>query len=591
MLSDESGALSGITGMPCREFYAEDYEEVGRRVCLWWYQQFSQPNQEGICLHDLFEWDGVSTLWFTNMPVLHPEVGLFSRLMIAIRTISLYESGEITGIRIIGNEPGLAALFRANRVPCDLLIPPSQAASPSGLMSKIMHGCVQFHRWYTGAKILRFSHPHQHRPHQRDTLFYSASQNEWRIPGDGKHRYHMDILEELLAAGIVQEVRPLVSGIPNSQGNTSTWNSLTSHALGPMQGFYAPGFTSLRAMVRAWVWRHHLRSRLPCWLSHPPEGFGRWNRWDFRALLNEQLNLAKRAVVRLVVRYEALKTAFRKTRPQALLLKDEVYSEGRLLVAAARHSGVRSIATQHGSIYPTHWCYVMDRESAGLSRPPLPDILGVYGTAVARSLVEKGGMPEEILRVIGARRFRRLSQCQPSPEITAFAGTGGKVILIAGQMHQDMPVLYDWCFQAAHELPELRFVFKPHPRDTTRMESLAARCREQANTQYFHGPLEQVLPASMVTVSSHSTVLLESVWLGIPAVSVQMSGEIPGEWQTGAGILHIVQTYEDLLQSFRQSTSGTLIDEAGRTRAAWYLEEYLGRSLCEDPEVLRGLFG
>jgi hypothetical protein len=588
--SDESGTLNGFSGMSCREFFAEGYEEMGRDLCLWWYRQFSQPDEEGVCLHDLFNWDGTSALWYTDVPVLNPEFGIFPRLMIALRALSLYESGEISSVRIFGNEPTLAALLRANGVPCDLHSPPSQPANSSGLNGKLIDGLTRFYRWYAEGKVLRLRYPHQHRTEQRETLFYSAYLNEWRIPGDGKHRYHVDILDELLEAKIVQEVRPFVFGPPPSRGDATAWRAFVDHSIGTMEGFYGPGFASLRAMIKARQWEYRLRARLERWRNHPSAGFGCWGRWDFRNFLDAQLTRAMRSAAPLVVRYEALKSAFIKARPKALLLKDEVYSEGRLLISAARSAGVRTLSTQHGSIYPTHWCYVMDREAKGIARPPLPDVFGVYGKAILQLLVEKAGMPEDLLRVIGARRFRRLNRCQTSREITDFAKPGTKVVLLAGQMHQDMPVLYDWLFDAAHTLPHIRFVIKPHPRDLTRLERLIARCREQPNTLFFRGPVEEVLPAALVTVSSHSTVLLESVWLGIPAVSVQMSGETPAEWQTEAGILQVVRTYADLLDSLSQAASGTLHNDSSRAKADGYLEGFLGRSLCGDSAVLRDLF-
>jgi hypothetical protein len=589
VLSNESGTLTGISGIACREFYAEGYEEIGRDLCLWWYRQFSQPDEEGICLHDLFEWAGISVLWFTDVPVLHPEFGSFPRLMIAIQALSLFERGEVMSVRIFGNEPALAGLFRANGVPCDLHSPPSQPVSSSGLKGKLIDGLTRFYRWYAEGKALRLRFLHQHHAEQRETLFYSTYLNEWRIPGDGKHRYHADFLEELLEAGHIKEVRPIVFGPPPSRGDATAWRAFVAHSLGTMKGFYGPGFTSLRVMMKAKQWEHRLRARLERWRNHAPPGFGWWGKWDFRDFLDAQMNRTMRSAAPLVVRYEALRTALSRAHPKALLLKDEVYSEGRLLISVARSAGVRTLSTQHGSIYPTHWCYVMDREARGTARPPLPDVFGVYGEAVKRMLVEKGGMPENLLRVIGARRFRLLRNAQVSPEIKAFAGTVDKVVLLAGQMHQDMPTLYDWCFLAARELPALRFVIKPHPRDITRIEALEERCQEQPNTLFFRGPVEGVFPAALVTVSSHSTVLLESVWLGIPAVSVQMSGETPAEWQTGAGILHVVQTYADLRDSLSRAVSRTLVDDSARAKADGYLEGFLGRNLCEDSDALRGL--
>ena len=288
--------------------------------------------------------------------------------------------------------------------------------------------------------------------------------------------------------------------------------------------------------------------------------------------------------------YEAVRAALEVVRPFAVLLKDEVYSEGRRLTSATRDVGIRSVSFQHGNLFPWHWFYMMAPDAEGLARPPLPDVFGIYGKVAGEVLTEVCGMPNNILQIVGARGFHSRHDVPLAAEIQAFVGKESPMVLIAGQMHADMPTVYDWAFAVASKDPEIRFVFKPHPRDVDNMARLRRRCEELPNALFFNGPLSEVQPSARVTVSGHSTVLLESVWLRIPAISVQIANESSQQWQSDAGILKIVRTYNEFETAIRQAASGTLFDKAEWEKADAYLEEHLGYSQCKDPEVLKSLF-
>jgi hypothetical protein len=612
-----------------REFLKEDYERKGRELCLWWYRQFSTRDAEGESLHDLFAWDGCSALWFSHALFLYPEWGPFLKLMVAVRTLELLREGKYSEVHVIGLEPTLAKVFsangfqvgspdaRSNVIPASpTVIPASSTVIPApstvipvsstvipanaGIQgsSRSAPGLAPLQRFHKALKTFRYLYrdpqryrrqfPDRHAPNQTDTLFYYVQFGEWELPGSGQHRYLHETVEEMLGAGVAAKARPFIFGRPTIGGDSAAWEEFVRYSIVDKEALYPMVFNTPSLGRRIYRWTREIRPKVEQWLERNRTKAFQWGGFDLTALAYPLVRGSIEDAARKILIYEVNKKALLVARPKAIVMKDEAYPDGRSLIAAARKASVRTVAFQHGSIYPTHWCYTMDPESEGIGRPPLPDAFGVYGSEVARLLVEKGGFPESIFRVTGARRFRSLNDARPAPEIEKIAAQGQPVVLVAGQLHLDMPRIYDWMFRIAEETKEAVFIFKPHPRDRDGA-ALEARCRRLENAYYYEGPLREILPAATLTVSGHSTVLLESVWLGIGALSVQISGEEPADWLREAGLIAIVHTYEELKEAVRRGAERTLYDEEDRSKAAEYLENYLGFSACSDTEALSRL--
>lgn len=583
-------AIPGV--FSTREFLKEDYERKGRELCLWWYRQFSTPDAEGESLHDLFAWEGSSALWFSHALFLYPEWGPFLKLMVAARTLEALRDGIYSEVQITGDEPTLREVLRANGSRFGASEPSTTVLRPSTTvlapLEPFRKAFKTFRYLYRDPQRYRRRFPDRHAPNQTGTLFYYVHFGEWELPGSGNHRYLHETVEEMLGADVAAIARPFLFGRPTISGDSAAWEEFVRYSISEKEALYPMVFNTPSLGRRIYRWTRQIRPKVERWLERNRTRAFRWNGFDLTPLAYPIVRGSIEDAARKVLIYEVNKKALEIARPKAVVMKDEAYPDGRSLIAAARRAGVRTIAFQHGSIYPTHWCYTMDPESDGIGRPPLPDAFGVYGSEVARLLVEKGGFPESIFRVTGARRFRSLNDARPSPEIERIAAQGKPIVLVAGQLHLDMPRIYDWMFRIAADRQETIFIFKPHPRDRE-IAALTERCRRLENAHFYQGPLREVLPAATLVVSGHSTVLLESVWLGIGALSAQISGEEPADWLREAGLIRIVGAYEELKQAIREGAEGTLYNEADRSKAAEYLENYLGFSACADTEALSRL--
>lgn len=586
VLVHESGEGSAHPGISSREFYGNGYELEGYDFCLWWHRLLSQPGHEGKCLHDLASWEGHSALWWSHLPFLYPDFGIFPRALCARQAVSLFRKGEISEVVIQGNESPLADTLRENRLACRLDHEPEMQSSSRlrGRWKKIQSSL----HWFILSRWWRWRLKENHQADQSECLLYSIWPNEWQLPGDGSHRYLGDTLEEVLDHDLFRVVRPLVYCAPSLQ-DEKAWKEFLHHSLISRQGVYGISYGNPWQVRKIQSWARQVEAGVEKWLEQcPPEQF-EFKSVQLGPLFRASLIQALRALPLLVLRYEALKKCLQEIRPGALLLKDEVYPDGRLLVAASKAAGIRSVSLQHGAIYPAHWCYIMDREAQGISKPPLPDAFGVYGDSAVQLLSERGGFPREILRAVGARRFRHLLNCRVSEELNSFRGEN-PLVLVAGQMHQDMGRIYEWCFKLAAELERVRFVFKPHPRDLQRKSLLEQKCGGLRNTAIFSGPLGAVLPLASITLSGHSTVLLESVWMKVPALSIQISGETPAEWQLRAGILRVVRSYAEMTTMIQEILGGDFFHQGDFQAAADYLEEFLGFSACQTFQAVSDLF-
>jgi len=577
-------------GVSAREFLKEGYEEKGREACLRWVRLFAEKDPSGRSLHDLFEWDGVSALWFTPALLLFPELGVFLTLMVALRSLELLGEGEYASVRIVGSHSGLVTVFEKNGYPCEEVRPGLGSATRGSWLGRVGKIRTAFSQWFVQTTRLRWTYRENNARDQTDCLFYAVQFNEWELPGSGKHRYLGDTIEEILDTGVASSARPLVFGRPPVTADTRPWDEFLDYSLKNHAGVYPMVYASPRVAWQVFRWSQKRRRDMDEWLRRNVSLL-RWGDWDLEPMVTCLLREALGEAARKILLYEVTKIALRKMSPRALILKDEVYPNGRTLCAAAQAAGVKTVAFQHGNLYPTHWCYVMDGEAEGLARPPLPDVFAVYGRKTVSLLSERNGFPRNILHVVGARRFRTLNQGKLAEEIQQIGATGKPIVLLAGQLHPDMTRIYDWMFQITGKQRDAHFVFKPHPRDRERVEAIRKKCEATSNASIFMGPLGDVLPAARLTISGHSTVLLESVWLKIGAVSVQISGEEPADWQLDAGLIKIARSFEELASMVTQATAGGLFTKEDEEKARVYLEEELGYSFVFSREAIAGLFG
>jgi glycosyltransferase involved in cell wall biosynthesis len=278
---------------------------------------------------------------------------------------------------------------------------------------------------------------------------------------------------------------------------------------------------SVRAVWRAW---RELRDApgLRDALVHRGVRFAEMCAADVASVLLEQLPWAIRS-------HEETREALQALRPDVLVLYAESSGWGRVAVAAARAAGVRSVAMQHGLLYPRYYSYLHRGDEADA---PRPDRTALFGEAARRFLVAEGGYAPDSLSVTGSPRFDALvAQARGRDREALRAGLGvlpdEKLVLVASryrgirETHPALGAAFARLAAAIEADPRLRGLVKPHPAESPApyLRDLGGRSRTALAAA--DADLVALMAAADVLVTVESLSAIEALVLGLPVVVLQ----------------------------------------------------------------------
>jgi hypothetical protein len=249
-------------------------------------------------------------------------------------------------------------------------------------------------------------------------------------------------------------------------------------------------------------------------------------------------------------------------RPGVLFLNHEGIRTPWL--AAARRSGLRVVAVQHGVIYPTHPVY----RHARLPTIPLPDVTCLFGPYERDVLLEHGGYLAAEVAVTGSPRPGQDGVVDSRPaDLMAERATVRRELGVAdGDRLLVVSTANMWIVRDAHvvdmvartlggPLPGVHVVFKQHPGETDEGPLPALLDGLAASGGYLVPPtsvvrdidLYRLLRAADAHLGLHSTVLTDAVVAGTPnLISVgQAYGDLLG--YVNAGVARPVRDAGDVL--------------------------------------------
>jgi len=222
--------------------------------------------------------------------------------------------------------------------------------------------------------------------------------------------------------------------------------------------------------------------------------------------------------------------------PAVALTYAEAGGWGRALVLETRRRGIPSVGLQHGFIY-RHWLNYLHEpdeiQPSGDDRGfPHPDRTLLFDDYAADHLRRHGHLPGATLTVTGSPgldllvgEVQRLRQERDS--IRAAEGTGRDehlVVLAAkfGEVSTELPSLGD----AIASLPGVRLVVKPHPAETP--EVYAALASQSGRIRVAPGDvsLARLLVAADLVVTMNSTVAIDCLVLGVPALVIGLPNNL-----------------------------------------------------------------
>lgn len=240
---------------------------------------------------------------------------------------------------------------------------------------------------------------------------------------------------------------------------------------------------------------------------------------------------------------DAMASFVRHEKPDVILVVGEQRVYGRCFLAAAQALGVPTVGVQHGVISRDHSQYAHSAEDVprngrfiGTTLCPIPDRTAVYGELFKRTLIDKGGYPPESVVVTGQPSYdflyntrdngakeRICRQLDIDPE--------KEIVVLATQTHRGFSdyqnrLLLETVFDAMQEFPQNKLVVKLHPAEDAALHRRVARARRLLDDVVIVKDVNlfDLLLASEVLITAHSTVALEAMLFGKPVITVNVTG-------------------------------------------------------------------
>ncbi|MGB2716959.1 MAG: hypothetical protein WBC51_22445 [Vicinamibacterales bacterium] len=234
--------------------------------------------------------------------------------------------------------------------------------------------------------------------------------------------------------------------------------------------------------------------------------------------------------------------------PRVAITYAEAGGWGRALALEARRRNVPLVGLQHGFIY-RHWLnyrHEPDEMVASVSQPsdrgfPIPALTLVFDEFAARHLVEAGRFPESTIAVTGSPRLDAVAAESANLPADALANArreagateSDALVLVASKYSQirgQLAALLD----ALRGCEGVRAVIKTHPAETPEPYLAAAAATANVRVLPASSPLAPLLRAARLVVTVNSTIAIDAMVLGIPALAVGLPNNLSPFVEAGA---------------------------------------------------------
>ena len=230
--------------------------------------------------------------------------------------------------------------------------------------------------------------------------------------------------------------------------------------------------------------------------------------------------------------------------PQSVLTYAEAGGWGRALMLEARRRNIPSVGLQHGFIY-RHWLnYLHELDEiapSGSERGcPIPDVTLLFDRYAEQHLRQAGHFPSSSLSVTGNARLDQLAAqyaaLKPMRDALRreFCSTADQPLAVLAAKFSEIRGVIEDLAAAVRELPGMRLIIKPHPAETP--EEYAAVVAGIANISIADAStdLARLLTAADAIVTMNSTVAIDGLVLGLPALVIGLPNNLSPLVDAGA---------------------------------------------------------
>ncbi len=233
--------------------------------------------------------------------------------------------------------------------------------------------------------------------------------------------------------------------------------------------------------------------------------------------------------------------------PAAAVTYAEAGGWGRALALEARRRRIPLAGLQHGFIY-RHWLNYLhepdEMQPLGGTSPdrgfPRPALTLLFDEYAAEHLTRAGRFPREALAVTGspkldllAAAFHTLTDADIGAARTA-AGADGRALVVLVTKFTEARSVLPGLLDAMASIPAAQLAIKTHPAETPEPYEALAQGRENVRVLPASAPLAPLLRAAQAVVTVNSTVALDAMSLGIPALSIGLPNNLTPFVEAGA---------------------------------------------------------
>jgi hypothetical protein len=299
---------------------------------------------------------------------------------------------------------------------------------------------------------------------------------------------------------------------------------------------------ALRDSYRLWTDRRHLARKVT-------EGSGirdaaRYHGCDLWPVLERELEAvallqwpwSARAMDEAGAALDALE-------PGAAVTYAEAGGWGRAMVLEARRRHIPSIGLQHGFIY-RHWLNYRHEpdEFDPIGRDagcPVPDRTLVFDRYAEATLRGGGHFPPDRVAVTGNARLDDLAAqfatLQPvRGSIRRELGTADRPLAVLAAKFSEIRHVLGDLTEAVAGLPEMQLIIKPHPAETPEVYAAAAGGIGNITIAPARADLARLLVAADAIVTMNSTVAIDALVLGVPALVIGLPNNLSPFVDAGA---------------------------------------------------------
>ena len=267
--------------------------------------------------------------------------------------------------------------------------------------------------------------------------------------------------------------------------------------------------------------------------------------------------------------------------PDVVVTYAEAGGWGRALVLEARRRGVRSVGIQHGFIY-RYWLNYLHEpdEMQPLDEDrgcPIPDRTLVFDKYAESHLRSAGHFPASSLAVTGSARldelqtrFRAAAESREATRRELGIPRERQLALLTAkfsEIRHELPALV----KAVAGLPGVQLVIKVHPAETAEVYGSTVAGVGNVTVAPAEADLARLLAAADLVVTMNSTVALDGLVLGLPALVIGLPNNLSPFVEAG------VMAGADGAEAIERALRSVLYDRLMRESLGRAAEDYLRR--------------